>query len=219
MKLIISIPLLLSQNVNGSLNQSCRSRKVIENTQRDINISIVNEFALIFDKIGIDTTEVLEAASASTFKHFKPGLVGGHCIAVDPYYLSYKAKSAGKSADLIDTARKINNSIPSFIAEKVYNGVKSLDGETRKPKVLILGFTFKADCPDLRNSKVFDIMQRLIDLEINVDAYDPWVKRDLLNTDYNSVFLEKLTPNAYDGIIIAVITLYLKALVLCIFVA
>ena len=145
--------------------------KVIENTQRDINISIVNEFALIFDKIGIDTTEVLEAASTKwNFMHFKPGLVGGHCIAVDPYYLSYKAKSAGKSADLIDTARKINNSIPSFIAEKVYNGVKSLDGETRKPKVLIIGFTFKADCPDLRNSKDFDIMQRLIDLEINVDA-------------------------------------------------
>lgn len=179
--------------------------KIIENTQRDINIAIINEFSLIFDKIGIDTNEVLDAAATKwNFMRFHPGLVGGHCIGVDPYYLSFKAQQIGQSAELIDTARKINNSIPQFVAMKVIDGIQKKKELSANWNVLILGLTFKSDCPDLRNSKVFDLINELVTLGAKVDVFDPWVNRNSLKKELNYTFLDSIRSEHYDGIIIAV---------------
>jgi len=150
--------------------------KVIENTQRDVNIALINELALIFDQMDIDTNEVLEAAATKwNFIKLTPGLVGGHCIGVDPYYLTFKAEEVGYKPDLILAARQINNGMSKYIADQTIKEMIKAGKAIKDSNVLILGVTFKENCPDMRNTKVIDIIEELKDFGINVDAYDPWV--------------------------------------------
>mgnify|MGYP001347738831 CR=1 FL=1 len=177
--------------------------KAIENAQRDINISFVNELVLIFDKIGIDTNDVIEAASTKwNFLKFKPGLVGGHCIGVDPYYLVHKAESLGYHPQVILSGRRVNDYMGSFIANKLVKVMIRQGMKLKGSRVLLLGITFKENCPDIRNSKVFDIYNELIDFGLKVDVYDP-------HADYKETIKElkiKLskTLKKYDSIILAV---------------
>lgn len=180
--------------------------KAIENAQRDVNISFVNELALIFDRIGIDTNDVLDAAGTKyNFLKYKPGLVGGHCISVDPYYLAYKAEQLGYHPDVILSGRRVNDSIAKFIASKV---VKLLIGKGEIIKgstALILGVTFKENCPDVRNTKVLDIYKELADYGINVEIYDPWANKEEVKAEYGIEILDHVEEGKkYDSIIIAV---------------
>lgn len=179
--------------------------KVIENTQRDLNIALVNELALIFDRVGIDTEEVLEAAGTKwNFLPFRPGLVGGHCIGVDPYYLTYKAQELGYNPEVILAGRRINDSMSLYIASKV---LKLMIGKGQNPsdaKVLVLGLTFKENCPDVRNTKVVDVVTELETYSIKVDVYDPWVNPDEARAEYGIDLIEKPGAGAYDAIILAV---------------
>lgn len=182
--------------------------KVIENTQRDINIAFVNELSLIFSKMGLDTLEVLEAAGTKwNFLPFKPGLVGGHCIGVDPYYLTFKAESLGYHPQVILSGRKINDGMGQYVANNVVKLLNKRSHKISGSKVLILGLTFKENCPDVRNSKVFDIIQELKDFECIVDAYDPWVESndEIIKSGVNlrkSDVLKDL--NSYQAIVLAV---------------
>lgn len=180
--------------------------KAIENAQRDVNISFVNELALIFDRIGIDTTDVLEAAGTKyNFLKYKPGLVGGHCISVDPYYLAHKAEQLGYHPDVILSGRRVNDSIAKFIASKVVKLLIAKGGIIKNSKTLILGVTFKENCPDIRNTKVFDIYKELIEYGVDIDIYDPWANHDEVEREYGITLLDNLNNNVkYDSIIIAV---------------
>lgn len=180
--------------------------KAIENAQRDVNISFVNELALIFDRIGIDTTDVLAAAGTKyNFLKYKPGLVGGHCISVDPYYLAHKAEQLGYHPDVILSGRRVNDSIAKFIASKVVKLLIAKGGVIKNSKALILGVTFKENCPDIRNTKVFDIYKELLDYGIDVEVYDPWANDEEVEKEYGIRLLDKLDGNnRYDSIIIAV---------------
>jgi UDP-N-acetyl-D-glucosamine/UDP-N-acetyl-D-galactosamine dehydrogenase len=175
--------------------------KVIENTQRDVNIALINELALIFDQMGIDTNEVIEAAATKwNFIKLTPGLVGGHCIGVDPYYLTFKAEEIGYKPDLILTARQINNSMGKYVADKTIKEMIKVGKVIKESEVLILGITFKEDCPDMRNTKVIDIIGELEDFGVNVDVYDPWVNYKsgrYINNPLNN-------KKKYDAIIVAV---------------
>ena len=158
--------------------------KVIENAQRDINIAFVNELAMIFNKIGIDTNDVLDAASTKwNFLNFRPGLVGGHCIGVDPYYLAEKAKKSGYQPNIILSGRELNDKMGTYVADEVIKLLKENNRFLKNPKVLVLGVTFKENCPDHRNTKIIDILFRLKEFDINVDAYDPWVDKKLFKKD------------------------------------
>ena len=149
--------------------------KAIENAQRDLNISFVNELAIIFDKMGVDTTEVLNAASTKwNFLNFRPGLVGGHCISVDPYYLVHKSKKLGYTPDVILSGRKVNDNMGSFVGQKLINKLKEKKIKLKNSKVLILGITYKENCPDIRNSKIPDIISYLKDHGMSVEVYDPY---------------------------------------------
>ena len=181
--------------------------KVIENTQRDVNIALINELALIFETMGIDTNEVIEAAATKwNFIKLTPGLVGGHCIGVDPYYLTYKAEELGYKPNLILGARKINNGMGKYIANQTIKELSENDKKIKKSSVLILGVTFKEDCPDMRNTKVVDIIQELESFGINVDIYDPWVDPDEKKSKYEHGIIENPFNNnkKYDSIIVAV---------------
>ena len=179
--------------------------KAIENAQRDVNISFVNELALIFDRMGIDTHEVLEAASTKfNFLKYKPGLVGGHCISVDPYYLVHKAVKLGYHPAVILSGRRVNDSVPLFISTKVVKLMISKDIQIKGGKVLILGITFKENCPDIRNTKVIDVYRELITYGLNVDIYDPLASEDEVKLKYNLELLKSLEGKQYDGIILAV---------------
>lgn len=180
--------------------------KAIENAQRDVNISFVNELALIFDRIGIDTHDVLEAAGTKyNFLKYKPGLVGGHCISVDPYYLAHKAEQLGYHPDVILSGRRVNDSIAKFIASKVVKLLITKGGIIKGSKALILGITFKENCPDVRNTKVVDIYFELLDYGIDVDIYDPWANKKEVQHEYNIDLLESLEGSKkYDSIIVAV---------------
>ncbi|RZF58898.1 nucleotide sugar dehydrogenase [Sphingobacterium corticibacterium] len=159
--------------------------KAIENAQRDVNISFVNELALIFDRMGIDTNDVLEAAGTKfNFLTYKPGLVGGHCISVDPYYLTHKAKQLGYYPDVILSGRRVNNSIPAFIASKVVKLMVAKDISIRGAKALILGITFKENCPDIRNTKVVEIYRELKEYGVEVEIYDPWADAEEVYHEY-----------------------------------
>ncbi len=180
--------------------------KIIENAQRDVNISFVNELALIFDKVGIDTNDVLDAAGTKwNFLKYRPGLVGGHCISVDPYYLSSKAESLGYVPKVILSGRHVNNSIAPFIANKV---VKLMIGKGKQIKgsnILLLGLTFKENCPDIRNTKVIDIYQELVEFGCSVDVYDPWALPLEVKEEFNLELLPKLdAEKKYDAILLAV---------------
>ena len=180
--------------------------KVIENTQRDVNIALMNELAMIFDVMGIDTNAVLEAAGTKwNFIKFKPGLVGGHCIGVDPYYLTHKAQSLGYMPNLILGARQINNGMSKLIADKAIKLMIKEDKKLKNANVLVLGVTFKENCPDMRNSKVLDIIKELEEYECHVDVYDYWVDKSDKETKKLN-FLDKLPLGSkkYSSIIVAV---------------
>ena len=179
--------------------------KAIENAQRDLNISFMNELALICDKIGIDTTEVIEAAATKwNFLKFKPGLVGGHCIGVDPYYLAFKAESLGYHTQVISSGRRVNDLMGSFIANKVVKLLIQKGTSIKNTKALILGFTFKENCPDFRNTKVIDIYRGLRDFNIEVEVYDPWVNIKDVEDEYGITLIKKLPDTNYEIIILAV---------------
>jgi len=181
--------------------------KVIENTQRDVNIALVNELALIFDAMGISSDEVLKAAGTKwNFLKFQPGLVGGHCIGVDPYYLTYKAQKLGYKPNLILSSRQINNGMSAYIAKKTVHFLVDKDKKIKDSEILIMGFTFKENCPDIRNTKVIDIVDELEDFGCNVDIYDPWVDKK----EMSAVFDREIISNPfesdklYDAIIVCV---------------
>lgn len=179
--------------------------KVIENCQRDINIAFVNELALIFSKIGLDTLSVLEAAGTKwNFLPFRPGLVGGHCIGVDPYYLTHKAEALGYKAEVILSGRRINDSMGGLIANKVVKLLIKNGKTVNQSKVLVLGITFKENCPDIRNTKVIDIITELEDFGIQVDIYDPWADIDEVRHEYGYNVSKKVDVANYDGLILAV---------------
>ncbi|WPE15956.1 nucleotide sugar dehydrogenase [Candidatus Thioglobus autotrophicus] len=181
--------------------------KVIENTQRDVNIALINELALIFDKMDIDTNEVLEAAATKwNFINLTPGLVGGHCIGVDPYYLTFKAEEVGYKPDLILAARQINNGMAKYIADKTIQKMVEAGKTIKNSNILILGLTFKEDCPDMRNTKVINIIKELIDFGVNVDVYDPWIdcKEDSCRYTYEIIDNPLDSDKTYDAIVVAV---------------
>ncbi len=179
--------------------------KVIENTQRDLNIALINELCIIFHKIGIDTEEVLDAAGTKwNFLPFRPGLVGGHCIGVDPYYLTYKAESLGYRPEVILAGRRINDGMGSYIADRLVKKMTQEKINVVDAKVLIMGLSFKENCTDLRNTKVVDILNTLDTYHVNVDIYDPWIEPDLAKQEYAISMLEQPYENKYDAIILAV---------------
>ncbi len=181
--------------------------KVIENAQRDINIAFVNELALIFDKLNIDTKDVLEAAGTKwNFLKFTPGLVGGHCIGVDPYYLTYKAKEIGYHPEIILAGRRLNDNMGIFVANKLIKLMIKKGHTIKGSKVLVLGITFKEHTPDIRNSRVIDVIRELQEFGVNVDVYDPWADKKEVKREYNLELIEnrKLKIENYDGVVLAV---------------
>lgn len=179
--------------------------KVIENTQRDLNIAIINEFAKIFNKLDIDTEAVLSAAGTKwNFLSFKPGLVGGHCISVDPYYLTHKAQEVGYRPEVILAGRRINDGMGAYVATQLVKKLASSKIHIDEAKILILGFTFKGDCPDVRNTKIIDIVKELKDFNMDVDVYDSWANSDEVYQEYGIELVNKLEVGKYDGIVLAV---------------
>ena len=179
--------------------------KVIENTQRDVNIGLMNELAVIFNKLSIDTEEVLKAAGTKwNFLPFSPGLVGGHCIGVDPYYLSYKSQMLGHDPEMILAGRRINDGMSKYVALQLIKNMTKKNILMQDSSILIMGITFKKDCPDTRNTKVFDLIDELLDLGANVDTYDPWVSKDNLSENYQSGHIDDLTNKKYDAVVFAV---------------
>jgi len=178
--------------------------KAIENAQRDVNISFVNELALIFDRMGIDTNDVLDAAGTKwNFLKYKPGLVGGHCIGVDPYYLAHKAESLGYHPQVILSGRRVNDNMGLFVANKLVKLLIAKNHMISESNVLVLGITFKEDCPDIRNSKVIDIINELQQFNINVDVFDPHADEHEVEREYGITLIHKINET-YDGIILAV---------------
>ncbi len=178
--------------------------KVVENIQRDVNIALVNELALIFDRLGIDTQDVLDAAGSKwNFLPFRPGLVGGHCIGVDPYYLLHKSESVGYHPDLIHTARQVNNRVGEHVANRVLAMLAERGRSPAQSRILVLGVTFKEDCPDLRNSRALELAQRLADGGAQVDVSDPWVGPAAL-ADEGVNWLAEPVAGSYDAVVLAV---------------
>lgn len=178
--------------------------KVIENTQRDINISLMNELAIIFDKMGIDTNEVIEAAGTKwNFHKYQPGLVGGHCISVDPFYLMHKAKQLGHDPQVIAAGRRVNDYIPHFIAKKVVQELIERGNNPGQCKVLVMGITFKEDVADIRNSKVVDLVKELMDYSLQVDIVDPWASHNEVKHEYGLTLMSS-PDGKYDAIVVAV---------------
>lgn len=180
--------------------------KAIENAQRDVNISFMNELALIFDRIGIDTNDVIDAAGSKwNFLKYRPGLVGGHCIGVDPYYLVHKAKSVGYHPEVISSGRRVNNSIAEHIANKVLKLMISKGDRIKGSKALIMGITFKENCPDIRNTKVVDIYKELKEFGLNVDIYDPWADIAEVKEEYGIDVINHVDSHkVYNAIVVAV---------------
>lgn len=179
--------------------------KVIENTQRDVNIALINELALIFDQMGIDTNEVIDAAATKwNFIKLSPGLVGGHCIGVDPYYLTFKAEEMGYKPDLILAARQINSGMGKYIADKTIKEMIKAGKPIKDSDILILGFAFKEDCPDTRNTRVVDIVRELKDFGANIDIYDPWVDLKQKNLEHTMITNPLKSDKKYDAVVVAV---------------
>ena len=193
----------------GTHKASCikvaEAAKVIENTQRDVNIALVNELAMIFDRVGIDTEEVLEAAGTKwNFLPFRPGLVGGHCIGVDPYYLTYKAQQLGYHPQMILAGRRINDNMSLYVASQVVKLMLKKSIQPSSAKVLILGLAFKENCPDVRNTKVVDIVSELASYGASVDVHDPWCDAKEAKHEYDLDLVADPNKGAYDVVIIAV---------------
>lgn len=179
--------------------------KVIENTQRDVNIALINELALIFNKMGIDTQAVLEAAGTKwNFLPFRPGLVGGHCIGVDPYYLTHKAQSIGYHPEIILAGRRLNDSMGSYVVTQLVKRMTRQGIKVKDAKILVMGLTFKENCPDLRNTRVVDIVNELNDYNVAVDVYDPWVSAKEAEHEYGITPISALQDDTYDAVLIAV---------------
>lgn len=179
--------------------------KVIENTQRDVNIALVNELAIIFNQLGIDTEDVLKAAGTKwNFLPFRPGLVGGHCIGIDPYYLKHKALTVGYHPEIISAVRRLNDGMGHYVVTQFLKELAKKTIQLSDARVLILGLSFKENCPDLRNTRVIDIIHELREFGLNVDVHDPWVLRGEAQADYGISLLDKIPHNSYDGIILAV---------------
>ncbi|NOR87399.1 MAG: nucleotide sugar dehydrogenase [Bacteroidales bacterium] len=200
--------ILLNGTHKATSIKVAEASKVIENAQRDLNISFVNELALIFDRLGIDTNEVIDAAGTKwNFLKYRPGLVGGHCIGVDPYYLAFKAEAVGYQPDVIRSGRRVNDNMAGFVADKVVKlmiqkGLVILDS-----KVLLLGVTFKENCPDIRNTKTVDIIDELQEFGCKLDIYDPWASQQEVEHEYGIKTLDKnvdIYAKTYDAIILAV---------------
>lgn len=179
--------------------------KVIENTQRDVNIALVNELALIFDRLNIDTQDVLDAAGTKwNFLPFRPGLVGGHCIGVDPYYLTQKAESVGYHPEVVLAGRRINDGMGEYVVSRTVRGMISKDIPVKGARVLVMGLTFKENCPDLRNTRVVDIIEELESYGVKVDVYDPWVNSAEAKREYGLEMINLPQPQGYDAMIVAV---------------
>ncbi len=179
--------------------------KVIENTQRDVNIALVNELSLIFSRMGIDTNEVLDAASTKwNFLPFRPGLVGGHCIGVDPYYLTHKAQETGYNPEMILAGRRINDNMGAYVVSRVVKLMLLKQLHIKTARILILGLTFKENCPDIRNTKVVDVINEFSSYGVELDVYDPWVDKEEARREYNINLVDSLVPESYDAIILCV---------------
>ncbi|MDH3832332.1 MAG: nucleotide sugar dehydrogenase, partial [Gammaproteobacteria bacterium] len=179
--------------------------KVIENTQRDVNIALINELALIFNRLGVDTLEVLEAAGTKwNFLPFRPGLVGGHCIGVDPYYLTHKAQELGYHPEVILAGRRINDSMGTYIAGQVFKLMNQARLQVCDSRVLVLGLAFKENCPDLRNTRVVDVITELQSYNVDVDVYDPWANAEDARNEYDITLIDQPEAGSYDAIILAV---------------
>ena len=185
--------------------QVAEAAKVIENTQRDVNIALINELALIFNKMGIDTEDVLKAAGTKwNFLPFRPGLVGGHCIGVDPYYLTHKAQSIGLHPEIILAARRLNDRMGEYVATQLIKEMVKQRIQVVGARILILGLSFKENCPDIRNTKIIDLVEALKEYDLNLDIYDPWVAAEDAIREYGLAPIQKLENNHYDAIVIAV---------------
>ena len=187
--------------------------KVIENTQRDINIALINELALIFRRLGIDTEEVLKAAGSKwNFLPFRPGLVGGHCIGVDPYYLTHKAMEVGYYPEIILAGRRLNDSMAKYVANEIITLMTKKRIQVVDSNILVMGLTFKEDCPDIRNTRVVDVVQELSGFHCNIDVYDPWIDKEESTREYGITPVEQPEPGKYDAVIIAVAHHQFKAM-------
>ena len=185
--------------------QVAEAAKVIENTQRDLNIALINELAVIFKKMNIDTESVLKAAGTKwNFIPFRPGLVGGHCIGVDPYYLTHKAKAIGYQPEVILAGRKLNDNMAHYAANEVSKLMKKENIQIVDSNILIMGLTFKENCPDYRNTQVADLVKEFKKFSCNVDVHDPWVSKKLVAEEYKNLLIEKPIKGKYDAIVLAV---------------
>ncbi|MCK0512708.1 Vi polysaccharide biosynthesis UDP-N-acetylglucosamine C-6 dehydrogenase TviB [Aromatoleum buckelii] len=179
--------------------------KVIENTQRDLNIALINELAIIFNKLGIDTEAVLEAAGTKwNFLPFRPGLVGGHCIGVDPYYLTHKAQAIGYHPEIILAGRRLNDGMGAYVVSQLVKAMLKRRIQVEGARVLVMGLAFKENCPDLRNTRVVDIVRELADYNVQVDVFDPWVDAAEARHEYGITPIELPTPGQYDAVLLAV---------------
>ncbi|MGC9419094.1 MAG: Vi polysaccharide biosynthesis UDP-N-acetylglucosamine C-6 dehydrogenase TviB [Rhodovulum sp.] len=179
--------------------------KVIENTQRDLNIALVNELAMIFNRMGIDTQAVLEAAGTKwNFLPFRPGLVGGHCIGVDPYYLTHKAQASGYHPEIILAGRRLNDAMGAYVAGQMVKGMMKRELLANGSRILVMGLTFKENCPDLRNTRVIDVIRELADYGARVDVWDPWIDPAEAQAEYGIAPIKQPEEGTYDGIVLAV---------------
>jgi len=187
--------------------------KVIENTQRDVNIALINELAIIFNRMGIDTESVLEAAGSKwNFLPFRPGLVGGHCIGVDPYYLTHKAQAIGYHPEIILAGRRLNDGMGAYVVAQLIKAMLKRRIVVEGARVLVMGLTFKENCPDLRNTRVVDIVKELADYNISADVFDPWVDGHEARREYGITPIDTPQPGTYDAIILAVAHQQFKAM-------
>jgi len=199
------LSIIIAGTHKASSIKVAEAAKVIENTQRDLNIAIINEFAKIFNKLDIDTEQVLKAAGTKwNFLHFKPGLVGGHCISVDPYYLTHKAQEVGYRPEVILAGRRINDGMGAYVATQMVKKLASNKIHIDDAKILVLGFTFKGNCPDVRNTKIIDIIKELKDFNMDVDVYDSWANPIAVKYEYDLDLVSTLEQGKYDGILLAV---------------
>ncbi|MDY0133172.1 MAG: Vi polysaccharide biosynthesis UDP-N-acetylglucosamine C-6 dehydrogenase TviB [Desulforegulaceae bacterium] len=197
--------IILAGTHKASSIKVAEASKVIENTQRDLNIALINELAIIFDKMKIDTEEVLKAAGTKwNFLNFKPGLVGGHCIGVDPYYLTFKAQEIGYHPEIILAGRRINDKMGAYVVSRVVKEMVKKKIHVHGSNILIMGLTFKENCPDLRNTKVEDMIEEFKDYNAEIDIYDPWVDENEALHEYGLSLTKELKENTYDTIILAV---------------
>jgi len=205
--------IIVAGTYKASSIKVAEAAKVIENTQRDVNIALINEFALIFNKLDIDTESVLEAAGTKwNFLPFSPGLVGGHCIGVDPYYLTHKALEVGYTPEMILAGRRLNDNMGSYVADQVSKLMTKKCIDVIDANVLIMGLTFKENCPDIRNTRVIDLVKEFKGFNCNVDVYDPWVNKDEALHEYNVKLIDNPIDAKYDAIVLAVAHNEFKAL-------